>query len=94
METRDKRLLDVTAGEFAGLLASEMCAAMRRSDMEEERFAYGREEIARRLHVSPDTFDRIKRGRIADACGKIGKKDFCDIKAALHLLMQTRGCVY
>lgn len=94
MNVGDKRLLDVTAGEFASLLAAEMCSAMKRNGMDDERFVYGREEIARRLHVSPDTFDRIKKNRIADACGKVGKKDFCDIKAALHMLMQTRGCEY
>ena len=90
----DKRLIDMTASEFAGLLAAEIANALRRDALDDERIVFGRDEIARALHVSPDTFDRLKRHRIADACGKVGRKDYCDINAALHLLRQTRGCEF
>lgn len=90
MEDRNKRIIDMTAGEFADVLfgvLQKLTTGEEKEKPTQKRYVYGIAGIAQLFNCSTTTANRIKQsGRIDRAIVQSGRMITVDADLALQLM--------
>ncbi|MBR1785307.1 MAG: DUF3853 family protein [Bacteroidales bacterium] len=82
---RDTRIIDLTVGEFEDYLQSKGLGSENKTDKPQGKFVYGLTGIMELFGCSKSKAQRLKSGKIAQACCQNGRSIVVDVEKAMQL---------